>query len=156
MKERTEEMERAALLRRLRRAGVHEIGWANGKDGLRLRAKLQVGRAHRRLETKAHRDQSVALEELEALVAAAGVERRPRRGPKPKGKRIARPGSDEPSGEVDDRPMAEQLADPQRDGFLRHEHGISPARAAAMERAAAKAREAAHGHRERRQGGRGR
>lgn len=92
MKERTPEMETAALLRRLKRQGVREVEWDSGQRGsVVLRAKVQVGRAHRQLTTKPHETQEEALAELSQLVAVASP--RPARASKAKvvAQRLARP-----------------------------------------------------------------
>lgn len=89
MKERTVDIETAAVLRRLRRLGVLEIDWRTGPAGVSLRAKVQKGRAHRQLATGPHPGQLSALHELAGLALAVQEPKPARR--QPESRRVERP-----------------------------------------------------------------
>lgn len=59
-----------ALLRKVKRLGVHHVDYVTGAGGVVLQAKVQAGRSHRQLRTSGHADQLGALRELVQLAEA--------------------------------------------------------------------------------------
>lgn len=107
MKERTEEMETMAVLRRLKRQGVREVEWVQTAGGqLQVRARVQTGRAHQLYTSGPHAAQLDALVELSEAVAEKREPRRSR--PKPTARRLHRPEAGQATGPIDDVPLAEQ------------------------------------------------
>lgn len=96
MRERTDEQETAALLRRLRRMGVRDFDATTVAGGRwLLRTRVQVGRAHRQVTSEPAATQYAALLSLEEEVrkVAPRPERKP---PEVRARRVHRPEAGKP------------------------------------------------------------